>query len=59
MPNSDFEALGLAIAGKVGGSMADGTVWVHSDEGLAVVFVFPGIHLSGVVPKAVEGDTGL
>lgn len=58
MPDSDFKTLGLAIAGEVGGSMADGTVRVHSDDGLAA-FVFPGIHLSGVAPEAVVGDTGV
>lgn len=58
LPNSDLQPLGLAIAGEVGGSMADSAVRVHSDDRLAL-FVFPGIHLSGEAPEAVEGDTGV
>ena len=40
--------------------MANSTVRIHPDEGLlGVVFVFPVIHLSGVSPAAVKGDTGI
>lgn len=55
--NGDLEALGLAVASKAGGSMTDGTVRVHSDDGLAG-FMFSGIHLSGVKPRVAGRRAG-
>lgn len=58
MLDSNLEALRLAIAGQTGWSVADGTVRVHSDDGLAG-FMFPGIHLSGVKPEVVGRRAGM
>jgi len=53
--NCGLQPLSLAITGVDGWGMADGTVWVHPNDGLSVFL--PGIHLSGGEPKATEAGT--
>jgi hypothetical protein len=50
-----LEPLCLAVTGMGSRGVADGTVRIHPNDGLAV-FV-PSIHLSGVKPKAAEART--
>lgn len=58
MLDSNLEPFRLAIAGEAGRSVADSTVRVHSDDGLAG-FMFPGIHLSGVKPEVAGRKAGM
>lgn len=54
LADGDLEAFGLTIAPKSSRSMANGTVRVHSDDGLACL-VFPGMHFSDGVPETSSG----
>lgn len=56
--DGDLETFGLTVASPASRSMADSTIRVHSDDGLAL-FMFPGIHFSGVKPKLAGRRAGM